>query len=88
MEDLNVRNSELPEHYMVNKTNIPVRYYSVVEYFNTVLNQAVSLEEVVKHDKFCTRMCRDLGVGTGTVPDWEFGKLKTYPLAILEEFIN
>ena len=67
--------------------NAPIQHYSILGHCNNISKQ-ISLTDAALLGKKCSKLCNELGFATGLVPDPRYGKVKTYPLDVLEEFIN
>jgi AAA+ ATPase superfamily predicted ATPase len=52
------------------------------------INKELPLKVAADYGRQCTKLCKDLGLDTGNVPDPRFGRVKTYPLNVLEEIIG
>jgi phage anti-repressor protein len=67
--------------------NAPVRHFSILGHCNNI-NKELPLKVAADYGRQCTKLCKDLGLDTGNVPDPRFGRVKTYPLNVLEEIIG
>lgn len=64
-------------------TTLP-EYYTIVGY-GSLNNIRVILKDAISLGRKASKICKDAGITMGSVPDPRFGKVKTYPVEILEE---
>lgn len=66
------------------KTTTTSDYYTIVGY-GTLQNIKVGLQLAAKLGRKASALCKKYGYATEEMPDPRFGKVKTYPLTVLEQ---
>ena len=67
--------------------NAPVEHFSIMGYCRNIHKQ-ISIEEAKTYGTKCRKMCNELGMVIGKVPDPRFGSVNTYPLDVLNQIIK
>ena len=67
--------------------NAPIQHFSILGHCNNIGKQ-INLTDAAQYGRKCTKLCRELGLTTGIVPDPRYGKVKTYPIDVLEQIIK
>jgi hypothetical protein len=52
------------------------------------IKKQISLTEAHQYGCKCKKMCNEMGLQLGKVPDPRFGTVNTYPLDVLKEIIK
>lgn len=73
--------------YLKSKTNNTPDFYSVVGYCS-LKGISINLEDAKQLGKEASKICKDNGIKTGSLPDPRFGRIKTYPYRVLESVIE
>jgi phage anti-repressor protein len=66
--------------------NAPIHHFSILGFCNNNGLQ-ISMAEAAAYGRKCSKMCREIGAATGSVPDPRYGKVKTYPQSVLDAVI-
>ena len=61
--------------------NAPIEHFSIMGYCRNIHKQ-ISIEEAKTYGAKCRKMCNELGMVIGKVPDPRFGSVNTYPLDV------
>jgi len=56
--------------------------------FGTIKGMNINLSIASDLSRKASKICKDLGIQTDTIPDPRFGKVKMYPTQILERVFN
>lgn len=67
--------------------NAPIEHFSIMGYCRNIHKQ-ISIEEAKTYGAKCRKMCNELGMVIGKVPDPRFGSVNTYPLDVLNQIIK
>ena len=67
--------------------NAPIEHFSIMGYCRNIHKQ-ISIEEAKTYGAKCRKMCNELGMVIGKVPDPRFGSVNTYPLDVLSQIIK
>ena len=67
--------------------NAPIEHFSIMGYCRNIHKQ-ISIEEAKTYGAKCRKMCNELGMVIGKVPDPRFGSVNTYPLDVLTQIIK
>ena len=67
--------------------NAPIEHFSIMGYCRNIHRQ-ISIEEAKIYGAKCRKMCNELGMVIGKVPDPRFGSVNTYPLDVLNQIIK
>ena len=67
--------------------NAPIEHFSIMGYCRNMHKQ-ISIEEAKTYGAKCRKMCNELGMVIGKVPDPRFGSVNTYPLDVLSQIIK
>lgn len=64
-----------------------IQHFSILGYCNNIKKQ-ISLTDAAAFGRKCTKLCNELGLTTGMIPDPRYGKVKTYPVDVLNQIIK
>jgi len=67
--------------------NAPIEHFSIMGYCRNIHKQ-ISIEKAKTYGSKCRKMCNELGMVIGKVPDPRFGSVNTYPLDVLSQIIK
>jgi anti-repressor protein len=62
-----------------------IDHFTIIGYARTFLKKSLPLKDAAIFGKVATRLCNDMGIAMGTVPDPRFGQVNTYPKSVLDE---
>jgi len=65
-----------------------IDHFTVIGYMRAFLNKSIPLKEAIALGKKATKICNDMGILMGTVPDPRFGQVNTYPKSVLDEVVH
>lgn len=67
--------------------NAPIEHFSVMGYCHSI-GRKISLDEAKSFSLKCKKMCVDMGMTIGKVPDARYGAVNTYPSDVLCQIIG
>ena len=65
-----------------------IDHFTIIGYARNFLKVALPLSEAAKYGKAATKLCNDMGILMGQVPDPRFGQVNTYPKSVLDNVIG
>jgi len=69
------------------QVNAPLQQFAIIGHCSNI-GKHISLKQAASYGRSCSKMCREMGFIMGSIPDPRFGKVKTYPLEVLEQIIG
>ena len=69
------------------KINGTIQQFAIIGHCSN-LRKHITLVQAATYGRACSKLCRELGFVMGSIPDPRFGRVKTYPLEVLEQVIG